>query len=697
MLLTNRELKFRFYSVLKNEDAPPFLSDSLLVAADGLGGSGSTVHRIDYGKYDDFRAEILNAAFGDMVGAPRAAMNGYISELIEAMADGIGDTSALWASRICIARFIYALISDGRFSPEEMRRSDVRAALSDFVKSGLLSVAERFGFESGRISGQILLPTTLTAIRTRELENTVRAEVMWVGDSRAYAFTADGLRLLSRDDEDESGSITNIFDGREGRRARINYRVYQIPKPCMLMTVSDGVFDPFDPNDSLGVEHIFLSAIAESTGPIDLAARLKDIYDKIHGDDASVSLKAFGFSSFESIKEAYAPRKEYISSVYKRLNEMKTSLEVINSNDDDIGSYIRQRSKDKYARISQLLIEKYESGESDIILESSLFGKVLDGACENAGEADSAPDSEAEDKVYGAIYRSTVENPKILGSYLITRGRDERECTLIGRALKKADAVVKARVEYEEKAQAYAEHLEKRAEIRASIAEMIELLGKEIDRIAAESDKSRLALFEAAIEKCNQLNYRRSFWQRFLIQYDFERVAEKTVRLSPDENKLFSEANANTRVLIIRRNELFIKSNGKTACAKEYECALSALLDYIREGRSPRNFFIPELSEKMILLIGGSARKQSPIELKTLALKELLSEREGEVIEAIHDALAENPQATSAVDSCYNATRLDTFRQYHRMKSLPRDKVLDLEGELKALSEGYLSLRPIIA
>ena len=48
MTLTNRDLKFRFYSVLKNEDAPPFLSDTLLAVADGLGGSGSTVHKIDY-------------------------------------------------------------------------------------------------------------------------------------------------------------------------------------------------------------------------------------------------------------------------------------------------------------------------------------------------------------------------------------------------------------------------------------------------------------------------------------------------------------------------------------------------------------------------------------------------------------------------------------------------------------------------
>ena len=43
----NKDLCFKFYSVLKNEDAMPFIGKNILVAADGMGGAGSTVHEID--------------------------------------------------------------------------------------------------------------------------------------------------------------------------------------------------------------------------------------------------------------------------------------------------------------------------------------------------------------------------------------------------------------------------------------------------------------------------------------------------------------------------------------------------------------------------------------------------------------------------------------------------------------------------
>ena len=38
------KLKFTFYSEVKKEDAEPYADDRFLVVADGLGGSGATVH-----------------------------------------------------------------------------------------------------------------------------------------------------------------------------------------------------------------------------------------------------------------------------------------------------------------------------------------------------------------------------------------------------------------------------------------------------------------------------------------------------------------------------------------------------------------------------------------------------------------------------------------------------------------------------
>ena len=72
-------LSFEFYSVLKNEDAPPFIGDDLLVCADGLGGAGGHVHVIDYAKHPDMRGELLEAAYGDFDADMRGRLDGYLN------------------------------------------------------------------------------------------------------------------------------------------------------------------------------------------------------------------------------------------------------------------------------------------------------------------------------------------------------------------------------------------------------------------------------------------------------------------------------------------------------------------------------------------------------------------------------------------------------------------------------------------
>lgn len=43
-------------------------------------------------------------------------------------------------------------------------------------------------------------------------DNTIKVDVVWAGDSRAYAFIPKfGLKQLTTDDEDSSGAIDNLF------------------------------------------------------------------------------------------------------------------------------------------------------------------------------------------------------------------------------------------------------------------------------------------------------------------------------------------------------------------------------------------------------------------------------------------------------------------------------------------------------
>ena len=186
----NKDLCFKFYSVLKNEDAMPFIGKNILVAADGMGGAGSTVHEIDRKKYKNLREELDECAFDDFDGdLVDQSFIDYVDQLLEPMIDEASDTSALWASRIIISRFVYALCYNEKFKDCDLSDDEVRKKLSAYVRKGVLEVADHFKLESGRYSGLKVLPTTLCAIRYEENDSSVDAEVIWAGDSRCYALS----------------------------------------------------------------------------------------------------------------------------------------------------------------------------------------------------------------------------------------------------------------------------------------------------------------------------------------------------------------------------------------------------------------------------------------------------------------------------------------------------------------------------
>ena len=441
------KLSLKFYSVVKNEDAPPFVGDDLLVCADGLGGAGGHVHTIDYKKHPDMRGELLEAAYGDFDADTRGRLDAYLNTLVDPMADENPDTSALWASRIVIGRFVYAMLN-GKIpavnkpepkakqpaeeikaeetlpceaenadaaditivvskgddtpvppaaepvaeaaQPAEMGENQTaedqaaeqttveitdstelhanvggffgihkndeketislditnpahREILSDFIGLGLIRVADKFSLEVDKRSGGNLLPTTLTAIRYEEHGDVVVAECLWSGDSRCYALTADGLMLLSKDDEDASGAITNLFYV-GGKKAVIHYRRYEIKKPCLLMTVSDGFFDPFGDEEYIGVEYTFHKCFLESDSMPSLAARLTDEFDAIHGDDTTVALRAFGFADFGEMKSILTPRAEKIMKLAEDWNTMRAAIQLADLPEEEVGIQIVQSS-----------------------------------------------------------------------------------------------------------------------------------------------------------------------------------------------------------------------------------------------------------------------------------------------------------------------------------------------------------------
>lgn len=445
---------FVFYSRLHNEDADPYIGGNILAVADGLGGSGSTVHKVGSTKKWAKSVKSENAEFdlqGNMI--YKELLNGvfdcnldgssednefisYIKELCEPMADETDDTSALWASRIVIARFVYAL-RFGKFKDCDLESIEKRKELVSYITDGLEIAAKKFDLKKGELDQQYLLPTTLAAVRYTELKDKVIAEAVWAGDSRCYALTPQkGLQLLTADNEDRSGAINNLFYVKDKGKdpTVLHYARHEIEKPCVLIAASDGCFDPFGEYDNLGLEATLLSHLRVSSSATDCAYALDEYFAGMRYDDTSMAFVPFGFDeadrqsrdsktsldsimrdgqeikglckgidttlkqwdepyekrknvsqiygadsykqttddTYKSMCAAFAARAKYAEKLWSDINQKKSLIEVSEKSEDDAYAYIRSRLSDKFDKAFDTLYTIYVGGNSDIALTTAV-------------------------------------------------------------------------------------------------------------------------------------------------------------------------------------------------------------------------------------------------------------------------------------------------------------------------------------
>ena len=79
------------------------------------------------------------------------SFDGWLNELMQPMADEKPDTSALWGSRIALARFVYYIKNhcEENFKEEEKREDLIR-----FIYKGMLDTVKEFKLKPGLIQGQ---------------------------------------------------------------------------------------------------------------------------------------------------------------------------------------------------------------------------------------------------------------------------------------------------------------------------------------------------------------------------------------------------------------------------------------------------------------------------------------------------------------------------------------------------------------
>lgn len=678
-------LAFKFYSVLKNEDAMPYIGDNVLVAADGLGGSGSTVHAINRVLHSDMRGDILSSAYGDMSQCS-SELAQYIEELIAPMVDGKDDSSALWASRIVIARCVYAL-TEGKFKGADLDDKKVREKLVDFISDGLVSVAKKFDLQKGKYDGQLLLPTTLAFMRYTEAKNTVIAETVWAGDSRCYALTLDGLKLLSVDDEDQSGAITNLFYS-GNRKAVLNYLSHEIVKPCVLMVVSDGVFDPFDPHDHLGVEHTLLSAIKECSSTDELSDTLKKFYDDVRGDDSTMAFVPFGFSDYFDMQKKFAERTNEILAIRQKQAQLYSALEVMNQSEDEASHYVLSRVGDRYDYIVPMLIEALEKSVSDIAITPKIMS-IVDSVERDYGvSAEKAKKQQLEQSLTD-LYNYVKEHPELVISRILTRdeimfnGNKSLEYAFADMKKYAADYTVAVNdgtaIASEAQLNARSEKLHRR------IMERITFYRDRFDRLW--DDKT------SDYKVRSSINYVLRIWQDIDVSLQYNWGVSNIGALPEKDRELAYEVRDFIDEYRKVKRQIKAKRVGATAANNQFVRAWNTVFSYLENNLTTipvllcyeivHQFGFDTTDESFVVEFGKGKRDRLLRELK---------EHKAIIVPDIVKALSDNCDKLSLIDSQFNATKLEMFRTYYRLKVNPDNDVKAFEMQLSAIEAAYTSL-----
>lgn len=648
--------KFGFYSILKNEDAEPFIGDDLMIVADGLGGSGSAKHNIDRTVHKNISAELWESAFGDM-GQSSVGLKEYINRLIEPLLDG-DRTSALWASRIAISRCAYALTEDGDPNVDGGRKDlsadGERRKLADFISKGLCETVRKFDLKNGKYGGQLLLPTTLAFIRYTECEDSVIAESVWAGDSRCYVLTADGLKLFSDDDEDASGSITNLFYAGNDK-VKLNYLKREIKKPCILISASDGIFDPFEPHDNSGVECTLLNAIEENNSLSELAEYLKKYYDEIHSDDATMTFAAFGYRDYEEIKSVLGERCEIIKSICKALRDNDLEFEVKNLTENEAKSYVCTRMSDKYDAVVAYLIDALKDNKDECIITDKLkeLRKNEYESCKKQVEEEKNQRINAKlDKLRCYVGTSLDDEKKIFRAWEILNKNYYWKRYGKGTPEYKKDKKIRAlKNQYKKDLAKLSELLSKLDQESSKILENLDSLPslKRMEGMGTEEYSKRLVAWMAGflnkiIEyikkvKICQVNLPK---QRKQILKDLESLISSVMNKPENANKIFNKDTV----------EKYFLDDSEETLARRAE-------QMCREGMEKR-----------------------------------LKAEKSAFIEEIVAVMADNFDKETGIDRYFNQTRLAKFRTFYRLKSDPvkiaelektEEKLAQIEGEYRKL------------
>lgn len=289
------------------EDAPPVANDRYSVVCDGLGGAGSTKHKVEEAGLSAMRT------------------SGYLGSRVVA-----NSVTAFYENNYDLFKAA-VFDADGAINNKlqlviENLKNSIKTALSDqMLALGIDSMLTRK-------KALKIFPTTLASALYFQDGEKRKILAIWAGDSRVYVLSpVNGLQMLSLDDavnadiEMKSASeMNNCISA--GNPFRLNFSIFEMDEPGIVFCCSDGCFDYLP--SPLHFEWLLLQTIlscvpnaeADGLGEVFANSVRDTVYQSI-GDDTTMAGIIYQIDTTEGLRQAFSPRMDQFGQLAVQMND----------------------------------------------------------------------------------------------------------------------------------------------------------------------------------------------------------------------------------------------------------------------------------------------------------------------------------------------------------------------------------------
>lgn len=233
-----------------------------------------------------------------------------------------GRTEAYIASRLCAGSFYDSFRASFPCSlPAEQVTNEILTPNAIQTLVAYEPPKDETGF---RIIGSMVrtLPTTAAAALIRQADNgALLVSAIWAGDSRVFLLDAQGLAQLTIDDTSVPDPMENIYEDGvlenvlcSDRKVQVHCKTIQARPPFVVLSATDGCFGYV--STPMEFEGILLHTLLNAAAPAEWESNLAEMIGASAGDDHTLCLAAFGYSSFAALRESLSGRYNHILNEY---------------------------------------------------------------------------------------------------------------------------------------------------------------------------------------------------------------------------------------------------------------------------------------------------------------------------------------------------------------------------------------------